>query len=113
MNRIIYDKFLEKLKEIDIKIYAYLVEGRPKEIKNNVLFIMYPKTKEFHKEKAEEDKEKILKIMNSFLEEKIEDINFYIKGERIKKIEKELNGKIIKYDKKVLKNILKEEEKNG
>lgn len=62
------DEIFNKIKQKDIRLHAYLKEGKPQRIEGNKLIVWFPKNKEFHRDKLKENKEKVNKVFENVLE---------------------------------------------
>lgn len=91
---------LEKLKGVDIKTRAFLLEGNPIINKNKEndrqLIIDFPDDKKFHKEGAEKNREVIEKVIREVIGEcKVE---FRTESELIEDVKEMVGGEEIKAD---------------
>ncbi|MFW6035414.1 MAG: DNA polymerase III subunit gamma/tau [Halothermotrichaceae bacterium] len=90
---------LNKVKEENIKVRAFLREGSPVRIKDNVIFIQFPSDKGFHKKGAEKEDKLIGNIINQVLNVKCE-VKFILSGQDKKKVVKEAENKNVDNKKK-------------
>ena len=75
---------LSKVKEEDIQTRAYLIEGKPKQVVDNTVYIEFSKEKKFHKNGAQKRKKLITKKFNHVLSRNCS-IRFILEGEEISK----------------------------
>lgn len=85
------------IKKKDIKLHAFLTEGKPKSFEDNILTIKFPEEKEFHCKSVRKGKEKIENMFAKVLGEWIE-LNFELENEDVNKIKDMVDGEEIKAD---------------
>lgn len=71
---------LKQVRQEDVKTNAYLKEGKVSKVKDNSIFIEFPKNKKFHRNGAEKNKKLIKKKVSSVLSKNCE-LEFVVKGE--------------------------------
>ena len=71
---------LSQIKKEDIQTQAYLIEGKPIEVKENTVYIEFSKKKRFHKKGAQKRKKLISRIFNRVLSRNCS-LRFIIEGE--------------------------------
>lgn len=62
--REIWPSVLSGVKKEDIKTHAFLVEGKPVKVEEDIVYIQFPENKNFHKKGAEKKKNMIGRIFN-------------------------------------------------
>lgn len=125
--RKMWPTILGQLKAENISTHAFLVEGKPVQVKEDIVYIEFSRKKRFHKKGAEREYKLIKKIFNNVLSQSC-DVMFLVEGEKIsnnaveadneekegrgeeksldliKKVAKMFDGEVIKADQSVLDN---------
>ena len=73
---------LSNLKQEDIKTHAFLVEGKPVQVKDDVVYIQFGKNKNFHRKGAAKNQRLIKNIVSNVLNKSLH-IEFINKGDNI------------------------------
>lgn len=97
-----YSQILQQIKQYDIRLNAFLKEGTPYEFKDGVFKIKFPDDKKFHMNKIKEDKDKLIKILNSVVDDNVIDVEVKEDVDIVAKVCKMFDGKVIKTNVEVL-----------
>lgn len=108
-----YPEVLKFIKSKDIKLYAFLREGKPYKFQKGILYIGFPENKSFHKNILEKNKNKLTKLMNECVTDDFKiSLTFYMGVPTLEKIAKMFDGEIIEVDESVLKEMESENNEN-
>lgn len=97
-----YPQILKYIKNKDIKLNAFLIEGTPYLLKDRVLYIKFDEEKKFHLNQVEKMKRVLIEYINEVAEDPIENIKLEIDGDLVKRVCKLFNGQVIKTNVEVL-----------
>ncbi|MFW6377371.1 MAG: hypothetical protein ACOCZ5_01870 [bacterium] len=98
-----YPKILQQIKQQDIRLNAFLIEGTPYQFENGILKIKFPDDKKFHMQQVKKNKDRLIKILNSIVDDNVIDIEVKEDVDVIAKVCELFNGKVIKTNVEVLK----------
>ncbi|MFW6308632.1 MAG: DNA polymerase III subunit gamma/tau [bacterium] len=78
-----WKQVLNSLGQEDIKVRAFLREGKPVEVKNNVVVVQFPEKNKFHKKGAEENHKIITRIIKQVISPECQ-VKFSLAGQEAK-----------------------------
>ena|SRR5690554_6952766 len=102
LNSQSYPQILQQIKQHDIRLNAFLIEGTFHQFKEGVFKLKFNENKKFHMNQIEKNKDKLIEILNSIVEDNVTDIEVKIEIDVVDMVCKLFNGTVIKTNAEVL-----------